>query len=281
MADILIVGCGDIGAQLGQQLIDQGHRVTGLKRRPPGADGAIRYLAADIADAAALRNVEAGFDLLFFIVAADGRDPQSYRAVYQTGVQNVLERFSGIPCIFVSSTSVYGQSHGEWIDETSEAEPDNPNSRLIRQAEKQVLAANAGNTVVRFSGIYGPGREYLVRLAASTPAIQQTPPYYTNRIHRDDCAGVLAFLGGQRLAGRALDSCYLASDDDPAPMWEVVSWLAERQQCLPPVVKAVGAGASMNKRCNNARLKAAGYRFLYPGYRDGYAWVSAAKITGR
>jgi nucleoside-diphosphate-sugar epimerase len=277
MADILIVGCGDIGAQLGRQLIDQGHRVTGLKRRPPDADGAIRYLAADIADAAALRNVETGFDLLFFIVAADGRDPQSYRAVYQTGVRNVLERFSGIPCIFVSSTSVYGQSHGEWVDETSEAEADNPNSRLIRQAEKQVLAANAGNTVVRFSGIYGPGREYLVRLAAGRPAIQQTPPYYTNRIHQDDCAGVLAFLGAQRLAGAALDPCYLASDDDPAPMWEVVSWLAERLHCSPPAIKVAGDDAPMNKRCNNARLKALGYRLLYPSYREGYDWVKSAQ----
>jgi nucleoside-diphosphate-sugar epimerase len=277
MADILIVGCGDIGAQLGQQLIDQGHRVTGLKRRPPAAGSAIRYLAADIADAAALLNVETGFDLLFFIVAADGRDPQSYRAVYQTGVRNVLERFSGIPCIFVSSTSVYGQAQGEWVDETSEAEADNPNSRLIRQAEKQVLAANADNTLVRFSGIYGPGREYLVRLAASRPAIQQTPPYYTNRIHRDDCAGILAFLGGQRLAGRALEACYLASDDDPAPMWEVVSWLAERQHCSPPAIKVAGDDAPMNKRCNNARLKALGYRLLYPSYRQGYDWVKSAQ----
>jgi nucleoside-diphosphate-sugar epimerase len=281
MANILIVGCGDIGTQLGRQLIDQGHQVTGLKRQPPAVGGAIHYRAADIADAAALQNLQTGFDLLFFIVSADGRNPQSYRAVYQTGVQNVLERFPGLPWIFVSSTSVYGQSRGEWVDQTSEAEPENPNSRLIREAEKQVLAANPDNMVVRFSGIYGPGREYLVRLAASRPAIQQNPPYYTNRIHRDDCAGVLAFLGGQRLAGTVLDSCYLASDDDPAPLWEVVSWLAERQHCQPPVVKVVGDEAPMNKRCNNARLKALGYRFLYPGYRDGYAWVNAAEITDR
>jgi nucleoside-diphosphate-sugar epimerase len=281
MANILIVGCGDIGAQLGQQLIDQGHQVTGLKRQPPAAGSSIHYRAADIADAAALQNLQTGFDLLFFIVSADGRNPQSYSAVYQTGLQNVLATFSGMPWIFVSSTSVYGQSRGEWVDETSEAEPENPNSRLIREAEKQVLAANPDNMVVRFSGIYGPGREYLVRLAASQPAIQQNPPYYTNRIHRDDCVGVLAFLGGQRLAGTVLGSCYLASDDEPAPMWEVVSWLAERQHCQLPAIKVVGDGAPMNKRCNNARLKALGYRFLYPGYRDGYAWVNAAEITGR
>jgi nucleoside-diphosphate-sugar epimerase len=277
MANILIVGCGDIGSPLGLQLAGQGHRVTGLKRKPPAAGSAIRYMAADIADAAALQNLETDFDLLFFIVSADGRDPQSYRAVYQTGLQNMLERCPGTPWIFVSSTSVYGQAHGEWVDETSESEPDNPNSRLIRLAEKQVLAANPDNIVVRFAGIYGPGREYLVRLAASRPAIQQTPPYYTNRIHQDDCVGVLAFLGAQRLAGAVMDSCYLASDDDPAPMWEVVSWLAERLHCSPPAIKVAGDDAPMNKRCNNARLKALGYRLLYPSYREGYDWVKSAQ----
>jgi len=273
MAKILIIGCGGIGAALGRQLAGQGHRVTGVKRQPPAVDDAIHYLAADIAEAATLTKLETDFDQVFFIVSADGGNEPSYRAVYQTGLHNVLERFSGVPMLFVSSTSVYGQSRGEWVDEESAAEPDDLNSRLIRQAEKQVLAANPANIVVRFSGIYGPGREHLVRLAAATPAIQQTPPYYTNRIHQDDCVGVLEFLCARRLAGAALERCYLASDDDPAPMWEVVSWLAERQQCPPPVIKTVGDDASMNKRCDNARLKTLGYRFRYPGYKDGYRWV--------
>jgi nucleoside-diphosphate-sugar epimerase len=273
MANILIVGCGDVGTRLGTQLIAEGHRVAGLKRHPPGIEEGIRYLKADITNTDSLAGLEADFDQLFYIVSADGRNEASYRAVYQTGLRNVLEKFPGTPWIFVSSTSVYGQSRGEWVDETSPAEPDSPNARLIREAEEQVLAAHRGNIVVRFSGIYGPGREHLVRLAASRPAIQQTPPYYTNRIHRDDCAGALAFLFKQRLAGRALEACYLASDDEPAPMWEVVSWLAARQHCPPPVVKAAGDGAPMNKRCSNARLKALGYRFLFSGYREGYGWV--------
>lgn len=273
MANILIIGCGDLGAPLGQQLIAQGHRVTGLKRQPPAAESAIRYIAADITDAAALQALGGSFDLVFFIVSADGRNENSYRAVYETGLSNVLERLAAVPLIFVSSTSVYGQTQGEWVDEASEAEPDNVNSRLIRQAEREVLAANPRNVIVRFSGIYGPGREHLVRLAASQPAIQKDPPYYTNRIHQEDCVGVLAFLGLQRLAGAELDSCYLASDDDPAPLWEVVSWLAERQHCPSPVIKEVGEEAAKNKRCRNARLKALGYRFLYSGYRQGYRWV--------
>ncbi|MEC4749326.1 SDR family oxidoreductase [Methylomicrobium sp. Wu6] len=277
MANILIVGCGEIGSTLGYQLAAQGHRVTGLKRHPPAADKAIHYIAGDIADADTLQGLETGFDQAFFIVSADGRNEQIYREVYQTGLNNVLARFSGVPMLFVSSTSVYGQSRGEWVDEMSDAEPDDQNSRLIRQAEKQVLAANPDNIVVRFSGIYGPSRGHLVRLAAAKPAIQKTPPYYTNRIHQDDCVGVLAFLFTRRLAGAALDSCYLASDDDPAPMWEVVSWLAERQHCPPPVIKPVGDDVPMNKRCDNSRLKALGYRFLYASYKESYCWVERAQ----
>ncbi len=271
MANLLIIGCGDIGAALGHRLAAQGHRVTGLKRHPPAAaDGVIRYVTADIVDTATLRGLETDVDQVFFIVSADGRTEQSYRAVYETGLNHVLERFSGRPLLFVSSTSVYAQSHGEWVDEESIAEPDDTNSRLIRQAERQVLAANPANMVVRFSGIYGPGREYLVRLAATSPAIQKTPPYYTNRIHQDDCVGILSFLFAQRLAGVPVDRCYLASDDDPAPMWDVVCWLAVRQHCPSPVVKPVADDAPMNKRCDNARLKALGYRFRYPSFQDGY-----------
>jgi len=62
----------------------------------------------------------------------------------------------------------------------------------------------------------------------------------------------------------------LASDDDPAPMWEVMSWLAEQMNCQPPTVKVNDNHYVMNKRCNNQRLKALGYQFRYPCYKDGY-----------
>jgi nucleoside-diphosphate-sugar epimerase len=270
MADILIVGCGDIGSNLALQLSSQGHRVTGLKRRPPSGQSPFAYVASDITRAETLQQAGTDFDHVFFIVSADGRSEQSYRDIYQTGLDNVLARFAGLPLIFVSSTSVYGQSRGEWVDEMSEAEPENLNGRLIRQAERKVLTANPENSVVRFSGIYGPGRDYLLRKAGETPEIQKTPPYYTNRIHQQDCVGVLSFLLSRRLAGVALDSCYLASDDDPAPLWEVVSWLAENLHCPPPVMKPVAEEASMNKRCSNARLKALGYRFRFRNYQEGY-----------
>jgi len=271
MAKILIVGCGAIGSELAGVLSVQGHDVTGLKRKPPlSASGAIHYVVADISSVADLADLDTDFTQAFFIVSPDERNEQSYRAVYETGLNNLLARLPATHWLMISSTSVYGQSAGEWVDEDSVAEPANITSRLIRQAEQTLMDANPANIVVRFSGIYGPGRESLLRLALQTPAIQQTPPYFTNRIHQRDCVGVLAFLLEQRLAGRALAQYYLASDDDPAPTWEVMTWLAGRLHCPPPTVKAVDADAGMNKRCSNTRLKALGYRFRYPSYKDGY-----------
>lgn len=271
MAKILIVGCGAIGSQLAEILSAQGHKVTGLKRKPPLSEpGLIPYVAADISSFAALAGLDDDFSQAFFIVSPDGRDEQNYRAVYETGLDNLLKRLPHTSWLMVSSTSVYGQCRGEWVDEASIAEPAHITGRLIRQAEQKLVTLNPANIVVRFSGIYGPGRESLLRQAMQAPAIQQTPPYFTNRIHQQDCVGVLSFLLEQRLAGKALTQCYLASDDDPAPMWEVMTWLADRLHCTPPVVKAVDADAGMNKRCSNVRLKELGYRFRYPGYQDGY-----------
>ncbi|WP_340122022.1 NAD-dependent epimerase/dehydratase family protein [Methylobacter svalbardensis] len=268
MAKILIVGCGAIGSELGRVLSAQGHQVTGLKRKPPlSASGPINYVAADISSVADMSDLDTEFTQAFFILSPDGRNEQSYRAVYQTGLNNLLAKLPKTQWLMVSSTSVYGQTLGEWVDEDSVAEPANITSRLLRQAEQTLIDSNPANIVVRFSGIYGPGREYLLRQALQTPAIQQNPTYFTNRIHQQDCVGVLSFLLEQRLAEKTLAQCYLASDDDPAPTWDVMTWLADRLHCPPPTAKA---GVGMNKRCSNALLKALGYEFHYPSYKDGY-----------
>ncbi|MFZ2313891.1 MAG: SDR family oxidoreductase [Methylobacter sp.] len=271
MAKILIVGCGAIGLELAGVLSAKGHDVTGLKRNPPASAAShIQYFTADISSPADLADLDTDFEQAFFIVSPDGRNEQSYRAVYETGMNNLLAKLPEAHWLMVSSTSVYGQSQGEWVDEDSIAQPDNITSRLIRQAEQRLMALNPANIVVRFSGIYGPGREYLLRMARQAPAIQQTPPYFTNRIHQRDCVGVLSFLLDQQLASVPLKQCYLASDDDPAPMWDVMNWLAERLHCQPATVKAIDDNTGMNKRCSNAQLKALGYQFQYPSFKDGY-----------
>jgi nucleoside-diphosphate-sugar epimerase len=276
MANILIVGCGDIGTKLAKTLISKGHAVTGLKRHPPSLyESGIEYIKADITIPAELKHLPIDFDQAFFILAPDSRNEANYRSVYVDGLNNLLAHFadkgSQTLWLMVSSTSVFGQSHGEWVDETSIAEPNTSTGRSILAAEKRLLRLSPHSCVVRFSGIYGPGRDYLIRLAQQTPSIQQTPPYFTNRIHERDCVNVLTFLVEQRLAGIRLEQCYLASDDDPASQWDVINWIAARIHCPPPTIKTVADDVTQNKRCNNQRLKTLGYTFLYPNYQIGYS----------
>ena len=274
MAKILITGCGAIGMALAQHLAAQGHEITGLKRQPPADTGTIRFFRADLTRAESLTGLATDFDYVFYILAPDQRELSQYQAIYVTGLTNLQQHFSSAPVkplwLMVSSTSVYAQTQGEWVDESSPAEPRNPTSALIRQAEHQIHSSNPKNICVRFSGIYGPGREYLLRMAQHAPQIQYAPPSYTNRIHAADCVGVLSFLVAQHLQGQVLDNCYLASDDHPAALWEVISWLGKQLHYPPPVAQTLGEGAEQNKRCRNRRLKALGYQFLYPSYQEGY-----------
>ncbi|MEQ1638084.1 MAG: SDR family oxidoreductase [Methylococcales bacterium] len=276
MAKLLIVGCGDIGTKLAKTLVSKGHTVTGLKRHPPAdITPGLSYYAADITVSATLKNLHTDFEQVFFILAPDGRDEASYQKVYIDGLNNLLMHFAeaGVqpPWFLVSSTSVYAQTQGEWVDETSIAEPSSPTGQAIRSAERRLMNLSPNNCVVRFSGIYGPGRDYLIRSARQIPSIQKTPPYFTNRIHAEDCVNILALLLEKRLAGAALEQCYLASDDEPASQWEVMTWLAERLNCPPPIPKTITGNADQNKRCNNQRLKTLGYRFQYPNYQAGYS----------
>lgn len=277
MAKILIIGCGAIGYELAKALAEAGHEVVGLKRNPPAINyDKLSYFRGDITIAQDLQALPTDFEHIYFIVSADSRNEDSYHDIYETGLSNLLDKFaragSDAPWIFVSSTSVYAQSQGEWVDEGSVTAPNKSTSCKILAAERKLTAHNPNNIIVRFSGIYGPGREYLLRMAQKTPSIQKVPPYYTNRIHQRDCVGILAFLLAQRLAGVGLQSCYLASDDNPAPLWEVISWLTKKMSCQPPLPldRSSDVDCDLNKRCRNDRIKKLGYAFLYPDYKNGY-----------
>ena len=274
MAKILIVGCGAIGSKLATEISANGHKVTGLKRTPPTISDGWNYFLADISNASDLVGLPTDFDQIFFIVSTGQRGPENYRKIYQTGLTNLCNHFANNPIpphwIFVSSSSVYGQSQGEWVDENSVVEPVSPSSKSIRTAEQQLLRSCPDSVIVRFTGIYGAGRNRLIKMAKTSPAIQNHPPYYTNRIHEQDCIGVLKFLLNQRLSGKHLESYYLATDDHPVPQWEVISWLTQQMGVPAPTIKTVDNQIAMNKRCSNKKLKALGYHFKYPSYRDGY-----------
>ncbi|MEQ6917821.1 SDR family oxidoreductase [Halomonas aquatica] len=277
----LILGCGDIGMALGRELLEAGHRVVGARRNVRALEGSgLEAVAVDLADPATLTELPDA-DILVYVVSADRFDEEAYRAAYPDGLKAVLQEFSGRDrpprrVFFVSSTSVYAQRDREEVDETSPAEPSGFSGTLMCEAEQALLDHELPGTVVRFSGIYGPGRDRLIRQVGEGRIAPPSPVMYSNRIHRDDCAGALAHLIGLALAGEPLETLYLGSDCEPAPLHEVMAWLAKQLKVDATETIQSPLRRRASKRCSNARLLESGYRFRYPSFREGYAQVLKA-----
>jgi nucleoside-diphosphate-sugar epimerase len=282
MANILIAGCGYVGTALGMRLVAAGHVVWGLRRSAEGLPPGIRHVAADLTAAETLQDLPPALDVVFYTAAPNGSDDAAYRAIYVDGLGHLLEalarqRQTPRRVLFTSSTAVYAQSSGEWVDETSPTKPGHFTGSRVLEGENLLLQGPFPAIVLRFGGIYGPGRTSLiVRVRQGVATCRDSPPLYTNRIHRDDCAGALHHL----MMSPEPDSLYIGVDHEPADQCDVLRWLAAQLGAPPPRVE-VSSGADTrrhrtNKRCRNAKLVASGYVFRYPTYRDGYTALLAA-----
>jgi nucleoside-diphosphate-sugar epimerase len=278
MSRILIAGCGDIGSALGVRLHADGHELWGLRRSVRALPNEIHALRADLTDPDTLDLLPEGLDAAIYIATPDDHDDAAYEATYVRGAENLIKALlagsqSIARLIFVSSTRVYAQSNGEWVDEESATIALNFSAERLLQGERLALASAIPALVVRFGGIYGAGRNSLLQRVRDSRPCQETPVLYTNRIHRDDCVAVLRHL----LNLPEPDQIYLAVDSEPAPQCTVMDWLATRMGVpAPPRLQSRVGGdhrRQSGKRCRNARLLATRYRFLYPSYRDGYAAI--------
>ncbi len=278
--EVLIAGCGDVGTALGLDLAAAGYRVWGLRRDPTGLPPAIGPIAADLSRPETLATLPPGINQVVYAAAADGFSDAGYRAAYLDGVGNLLQALAGRPVrrfVFVSSTAVYGQGAGEWVDEASPTEPSGFSGQRVLEGEAAARSGPFPAVVVRFGGIYGPGRTRLIESVRRGEPCVEAPPRFTNRIHRDDCAGVLRHV----LELQAPDPVYLGVDGAPAADCEVRDWLADRMGVARPgrVSDAAASPQRGNKRCRNDRLVASGFRFRYPTYREGYAALLAAESS--
>ena len=273
MSRILIAGCGDIGTSLGSRLAEAGHQVWGLRRGARVLPEPIRPLSADVTEPSSLSDLPDGLDAVFYTVTPGGRDRAAYERAYVLGFANLLAALESAPSppgrlFYVSSTSVYGQDDGSWVDEDSKTQPTTFSGRAVLAGERLAGASRIDAVVVRFAGIYGPRRTRLLEQVRGGATYAEGPPQFTNRIHRDDCVAVLAHL----LAVSDPAGCYLGVDDAPVPQCEVVEWLAE--QLSAPAPRRVSADRlsrrAGSKRCSNARLRASGFVFSYPTYKAGY-----------
>ncbi|MBU2712098.1 SDR family oxidoreductase [Zooshikella harenae] len=270
---IIIVGCGDLGTRLGIQLSELGHEVYGVRRSKHALPEPLKAIIGDVSCMTSLASCwpEKAFDYVIYCLAASEYSEEGYKSAYVTGLQNVLKKLQDKHpkrVFFVSSTSVYEQSEGEIVSESTPVEPQRFAGAVMLKAEQLLEAASYPATVVRFAGIYGPGRERLIKKVRAGDVCSKDSNPISNRIHIEDCVGLLAHLIKLDCMGQPLKDCYIGVDNEPAPLREVTLWLAKQLGVRP--VKEVPMGRGGSKKCSSQRIINSGYQFKYPSYRDGY-----------
>lgn len=278
MGAILIAGCGYVGCALAARLLARGERVIGVRRNASALPSGIEPLAVDLRDRALADALDPAIDRLVYAASPDGPDEASYRAAYVEGLANVadaLERAGAhvTRAVLTSSTAVYAHDDGRWVDEDSPTTAAG-NARWLLEAERLLAGRFAEGVALRLGGIYGPGRDRIVRSVADGSARMPRAARHANRIHRDDAASAIGAL----LEAPAPRRVYVGVDDDPADLREVYAWLAQALGRPPPEPESADAPRARggNKRCSNARLRALGWAPRYPSFRQGYAAAIAA-----
>ncbi|QLG29392.1 SDR family oxidoreductase [Halorarum halophilum] len=284
---VVIVGCGYVGLELGRRLTEAGHAVTGVRRSDEGLDAirsagfdAVRGDATDTASLGSLPDADA----VVFAASTGGRGADAAREVYVDGLSNVLAEYgsreeSPERLIYTSSTGVYGDHDGDWVDEETPLEPTTGKTAVLVEAERLAIesAAERGidGTVARFAGLYGPERYRLDRYLEGPVTAG-----YLNMVHRTDAAGAVAHL---LETDSARGEVVLVVDDEPVDKWTFADWLADECDVPRPekrtteeriatgdLTPAAERRIRTSKRCCNAKLLDLGYGLAYPTYREGY-----------
>ncbi|MEX1119920.1 MAG: NAD-dependent epimerase/dehydratase family protein [Terrimicrobiaceae bacterium] len=267
---VIFAGCGFLGEAAADLFSGLGWEVLALCASRESADRLkhkpFEVLAGDIATTPGFSGAWSSPDLLVHCASSGrGGGVDAYQRVYVQGMRQLLAATNPHHVLFVGSTSVYGQTDGSFVDETSPAAPAVETGQILLEAESLALAA--GGCVLRLSGIYGPGRSVLLRkYRDGTATLDGDGTRWVNQVHRDDAARAILHAGTKKLSG-----IFNVSDDTPAQQREVYSWIASPWNGpLPPATERPGIRkrGSTNKRVSNAKLKATGWQPSYPCYKD-------------
>lgn len=284
---VAILGCGYIGIELGRQLTEAGHEVVGVRRSESGCEAienaGFEAYQADLTESEDVDELPAA-DWLVFAASSGGRDAEAARQIYVEALEGVIDSYGSRESrpdrlVYTSSTGVYGDHDGEWVDEQTPLEPTTDKTRVLVEAERIARERSAeygiDGTVARFSGLYGPDRYRLERYIEG-PVTEG----YLNMVHREDAAGAVASL---LTADRARDEAVLVTDDEPVDKWTFADWLAAecgldsppkrtKQQRLTDDGLSAAARRRIltSKRCSNEYLHELGYDLRYPTFRSGY-----------
>ncbi|MFI5458744.1 MAG: SDR family oxidoreductase [Isosphaerales bacterium] len=265
----LIIGCGYLGQRAGVLLRRRGERVYGTVRSQGRAAEiaglGIEPVVADVLEPDSIRGLPAA-ECILYCVGFDRSAGASMRTVYVDGLRNVLDcLLSGATrFVFASSTGVYGQTGGEWVDEETPPGPRHESGKLCLGAEERVRSwdseRNSGSSaiVLRFAGLYGPGRIVRRAMLERGEPIPGGPDRFLNLIHIDDAARAAVAA----LATGVAHPIYVIADDRPVTRREYYSRVAtllgapEPRFALPQPGTLEATRDETNKRIANRRMRA-------------------------
>ncbi len=266
---VLVFGCGYLGRRIAAAWQSCGRRVAALTRGRAAelSVAGIEPILGDVLDPASLSHLPEASAVLYAI-GFDRTAGHSMRDVYVNGLANALHavRCTG-PFLFVSSTSVYGHTTGEWVTEASPTDPLEPSGRVVLEAEQTVRRLRPDAIILRFAGIYGPDRVLRRQALLNGEPLIGDADKWLNLIHVDD--GVSAVLAAQE-HGRP-GEVYQIADGEPVRRRDFYTLSAELLEAPPAAFQsAVTPTVVANRRVSNAKAKAElGFAPQYPSYREG------------
>lgn len=281
---LLVIGAGYLGAETARQALTSGFAPVIITRRNPEVLPGAQSLRLDVHDPATLESLP-HTDVLVYAISAQGSSPEAYKKAYHDGLLNVLKSTSRWPkkphILYVSSTSVYREETGAWItEETHDLASAGPSTAMVL-GEKCLRESGFPYTILRFGGIYGPGRLSIVnRVKSGVEMLYSGDPLYSNRIHVSDGARIILHAAKTKACENRV---FNVVDEAPANRNDVVRWLHQRLGLSSPLSSTADRSLLSvrgNKRCSSRALKETGYTFAFPTYREGYDAIISALHLG-
>lgn len=284
MQDILIIGYGDIGKRVACLSMEHGGDVSALIRNTQRAgelqDIHIHPLTGDLDNPETLTKLRVKRALVYYFAPppSDGSDdPRMTNFIDCLTEDNLPSKI-----VYISTTGVYGDCHGEWVTEQTPVNPQTQRGRRRLAAEKllEKWHERTGIPVVilRVAGIYGPGRLPIERIKSGQPVLNEKDTPFSNRIHSDDLARICLEAAQYATPGYHV---YNVSDGHPTTMTDYFNHVAKHAGLAPPRVVSIdeanGQFSPMmlsflneSKRVDNRKmLKELGIQLLYPDLETG------------
>ena len=259
---ILFIGYGKTSWRVAKQLFEQGHQITTISQSAK-MDEYATHLIQDVHQLN-LAHIPP-IDWVYVLLSPNESTPEAYQRVYVDSVQPISKALKQHPVqkvVVVSSTRVYGENHGERIDDEAEMKPNDEQGRLLLKMEQLWQQAYpSASIIIRPTGIYGTSVARMLKLAEKTKTYPNR--HWSNRIHIDDLANFLAHL----LHVEHAEKSYIVSNNQPSLLHETIQWF-QRQLHLPELV--LQSDGCSGKRIYATRMAEMGFQLQHKDCFEDY-----------